>query len=67
MKEKTTKRILTTLGVLALVGGAVHLLQPLGYDILEKLVRPVAGDYTSWVQFVAGVATLVFVVLRLKK
>ena len=67
MKEKTTKKILIGLGVLAMVGGAVHVLSPLGFDLLAKVVTPVFKTYTSWVQFVVGVATLVFAFLRLKK
>ena len=67
MKNKTTKRILFGLGILAVIGGAVHVLQPLGFDILDKIVRPIFAGITPWIQFIAGVSTIVISWLSLKK
>lgn len=50
------------LGILALVGGLVHTLEPLGINLLSFF-----GGISSWVQFVAGAATLWFVGSKLNK
>ena len=49
-----------TTGILAIVGGAVHVLAPLGFNLLSFF-----GSYANWVQFIAGAGTLIFVIKKL--
>lgn len=56
------KWVWTTLGVLAIAGGLVHILQPLGFNLLSYL-----GSFAGWVQVIAGVSTLIYVGKKLRK
>lgn len=44
-----------TSGVAAVVGGLVHILQPIGFNLLSFF-----GSYAGWVQFIAGALTVAF-------
>lgn len=58
---KKQKGLMTTLAILALVGGLVHVLQPIGFDLLNILPLP------GVIQFVAGVGTVWFAGSKLMK
>jgi hypothetical protein len=67
MENKTTRKILKVLAGFGLVGGAVHLLSPLGFDLLGKVSSIVGTTVTPWIQFVAGLGTLVVIFMLWKK
>ena len=56
MKAKTKKMLMKVLCVLTFVGGLVHVLQPLNFDLLGFF-----QGFAPWVQLVAGVATVWYV------
>jgi len=61
MKRKT-KRLLARIGlVVAIVGGAVHVLSPIGFNLLG-----IFGGAGKVIQFVAGAVTIAVSVLGLK-
>lgn len=60
MKKKTKKKILKVGFFLAGVGGLVHLLAPLGIDVLS-----IFGNISGIVQFIAGGTTIAVVLNKL--
>lgn len=62
MASKKMKYLWTTLAVLGIVGGAVHILQPLGTNLLTLFNS--FGGYANWVQALAGVGAVVYIVKK---
>ena len=61
MAKKKMKWLWTTFGVLGIVGGLIHVLQGfLKYNLLT-----VFGQYSLWIQGIAGVATITYIVKKM--
>ena len=58
---KQRKWIWTTLAILGIVGGAVHVLQPFGANLLEVL------PFAKFIQFVAGASAIIYIGKKLMK
>lgn len=52
--------------LLTFVGGLVHLLQPLGFNLLTWLSTMIGSAATNVIQFLAGVATIIVVAKVMK-
>ena len=52
--------------LLNIVGGLVHLLQPLGFNLLTWLSTMIGSAATNVIQFLAGVATIIVVAKVMK-
>lgn len=52
--------------LLTFVGGLVHLLQPLGINLLTWLSTMIGSAATNVIQFLAGVATIIVVAKVMK-
>jgi hypothetical protein len=58
--EKKMKWLWISLGVLGIVGGLVHVLQPLGLNLLD-----VFGKVSKPVQFIAGASTITYILKKM--
>lgn len=61
MKKKTKRVLMKIALIVAIVGGAVHLLMPLGFNILALF-----GGLGKVIQFIAGALTIVISVIGFK-
>lgn len=59
------KKGMLTLAILGLVGAAVHLLQPLGVNLLT--LGNSFGGYSNVVQFLAGLGGVIFILTHIRK
>lgn len=59
------RKVLLTLASLGILGELVHVLQPIGFNILTLFNS--FGGYANWVQFIAGASGIIALLYAWKK